>query len=261
MTDPKMLSFFKAIIGDDGAGALVKAAEKSEALAGVIFPRGIISWLSFATRWPYDVEIPGIPQSNIHFKKNDYDLLDGAITVGEDSYEFENADVLHLAASVAVALGIDNVSVDPKLRKSDISGLGDNIDLLVKTRFLTLLDLQKGGHGRAAEPLAPEAPQAPEKVKPPKSTVVTDPGTAEGKEKKTKKKEVKVSKAQAEEVHCTVCDAPQFTNGRFTGCYCLRDLAKHSTAEIVDGGYSITFGDEWSNNDVAVFMDIIGGKA
>ena len=94
---------------------------------------------------------------------------------------------------------------------------------------------------------APSAPQAPV-------------GQTPKSPSRTKKKgfQAKLTMSEATS-HCTTCDAPQFQGDILRGCWCLRDLAKHTEVENTDNGYLVTFdSDYWSSNDVAVFLDIVG---
>lgn len=281
-------SFFKAVLGDAAASALMKAGERSPALGSALLPRGVFAWLQFAANWNYEGAIPGLGDSYIEFAKSGPDAFEGFINVGDAVYDFSNAPLLQIAAAVSVALGADKSPVDPALKKADLQSLGANIDLLVKARFLNLMvkaeeSPEEGcmncsdpsGYtrdskrtcmkcdrpffqkvelpGKANAPTAPEAPKgqlAPQSVAP--SSNKKGPQTA--------KAEVRITKSEADYA-CSVCDGEQFTKGKFTGCYCLRDLAKHTKTEADAKGYVVKFDSEWSDLDIELFKDIVKGKA
>lgn len=135
MRDSSSTSFLKSVLGDDGAEALRKANVRVPSLGAVLAPRTIISWLSTAVRVDYEGEIPGLENSYVNLQKSD-DGYTGEMTVGDQVVSFDNSDVLHVAATIAVALGVDD-AVDPSVKNTDISKLGKSIDLLVKARVVS----------------------------------------------------------------------------------------------------------------------------
>jgi hypothetical protein len=277
MTTP-IRSFMHAVLGEDAATALAKAADRSEALGSVLGPRTIVGWLALASRWDFEGEIPGMPGSNLEFHKNEAtDLFHGSVTIANETYDFEHANLTHLAAALSCALGV-NGQVSKALKDSELVKLGANIDLLVKMQVVNALrksnapdalraDCKEcGGNGKkdgkpcpgcvakaelpgqAAAPKGPGGPEAPEAPTPTAPSRSKPPPKAPG---------LKVTKSQAES-HCSVCDAPQFKGDTFTGCFCLRSLGKFAKAEPVEGGYMVAFGSEWTKNNIKLLFDIMG---
>ena len=128
--------FLKVVLGEEGSKALEKAAERAPVLDSVLVPRTVIAWLSSSIRLGYEGEIPGLENSYIKVTKSDVDNFSGALTVGEQVYPFESAELLHIAAAVGVALGIHGQKMDPALKSYDLSKLGKSIDLLVNARLI-----------------------------------------------------------------------------------------------------------------------------
>lgn len=127
-------SFLAGVLGDDGARAFKKAMEREQSLAAAVVPRAIVSWLNLATNFSYSGNIPGLENTFVEFKKSDRGY-DGAISIGHEIYSFKNATPYHLAASVAVALGIDETGVTDQTRDATLQRLGKSIDTLVKSRM------------------------------------------------------------------------------------------------------------------------------
>lgn len=135
----QMHDFIQAVLGDTAAQALAKAADRSEALGSILGPRVILGWLGFASQWSYSGEIPGLPGSTLRFQKNQQtELFEGALTVGNDVFDFEHASPTQLAATLTVALGA-NRPVSKALRDGDLVGLGKNIDLLIRSQVVRLM--------------------------------------------------------------------------------------------------------------------------
>jgi hypothetical protein len=241
-------SFIGAVLGDTAATALRKAAERSEALGTVLGPRVIVGWLGFASHWSYRGEIPGLPGSTLTFQKNeDADLFDGSLSIGDDVFDFQNASMTQLAATLTVALGA-NQPVSKALKDTDLVGLGKNIDLLIKSRVVQMLKAAQQPSGTQAAPRGPLEPDEPKpQQKAPQNQQPKLPSQTK----------LKVTKSQAEQ-KCSVCEAATFRKGEFTGCWCLKELAKHASAAPADGGYEVTFGREWTKSNLRVLMDIIG---
>jgi hypothetical protein len=264
-----ILSFMQAVVGQEAAQALAKAAERSPALKTALLPRTCLSWLTLTSRWGYEGQIPGIEDSYLEFRKTSPDTFDGVVTIGPDTYEFKDASILHLAAATSVALGADEQDVDPSLKQVDVARLGKNIDILVQARFINLLKKQQensshrpeetsveetseesvdkgeGRTGQAAGALEPKPPMAPNPQQ-------KAPAMPKG------NKPLKVTKHQADR-ECGVCGDRQFSGGRFQGCFCVRDLARFTKSTPLErGGYIVQFGPEWHPDDIMVLIDMMG---
>lgn len=128
-------SFLVGVLGEPGARAFKKAMEAEGTLAGAVVPRAIVSWLDLATKFSYSGNIPGLENTFVEFRKSDKGY-DGAISIGTDIYNFTNASPYHLAASVAVALGVDDTGITTQTRDATLQRLGKSIDALVKSQVV-----------------------------------------------------------------------------------------------------------------------------
>jgi hypothetical protein len=251
---PRKLAFLTGVLGSDGALALAKASERSEVFAHAIVPRTILAWL--ASEPAYEGPLPGVGDTYIAFTKNE-SAFSGSVTVGKELYRFENETVFHVAASIAVALGVEKERIDPGMRNVDIQRLGKTIDLFAKTRMVKRelnkafcpgciskkaehvesctkrKELEKGqeGPGLTAAPTAPEAPTPPTPAggTPPKSATVVKPPKPPGAKSAT----VKFTRSEATH-RCAACGIAQFKNERILGCMCLRDLCKSARVVATD---------------------------
>lgn len=131
--DPRKLQFLAAVVGDDGARALRKAAEHAEELDHAIFPRTILAWLDVTSRFGHEGTVPGIEDVKLSFKKSEQGF-DGYVTLDGELHRFDQASIDHLAGCIAVALGLDHERVAPTANAQKLAKLGKSIDLLVKSR-------------------------------------------------------------------------------------------------------------------------------
>lgn len=135
--------FLSAALGVEGAKALQKAVEREPTLAGVLLPRAILGWLTFTAENEYEGSIPGIENSYVQFAKSE-DGFSGSISLSDGVYSFERASLYHLAASMAMALGLEPNGVDSRIRDTVLVKLGESIDTLAKAQVLMHeLKLQK----------------------------------------------------------------------------------------------------------------------
>jgi hypothetical protein len=257
--------FLKAVLGDDGAQALRKAAERSDTLENALIPRTILAWIGIAARSSYSGALPGIENTYVEFTKSE-NGYSGQIAIGDDVYEFKDKNVYHLTASVAVSMGVDHERVPANLKDSDVARLGKSIDLLVKARVVTEQLLKKAVAGAeapgpaakptpAADPIAPDAPTAQQAALP-------KPTKAKPKLPRTSSKatsvpmlpKLKLSEAQLQK-KCTACSSGHLRNGKFIGCMCWRDLAKSTTlVKNGDGSFTMSFGKDWDQDAVETFV-------
>jgi len=129
-------SFLDAVLGQDGAAALRKAAVREPALSAVLVPRTLLGWLSLAARaGQYTGSVPGIQDSHLSLKKTDEGLL-GEIEFDGHRTFFSQAGLLHVASAVAVTLGLDDTEAPAALAK-DVSNLGKTVDLLLKAKLIS----------------------------------------------------------------------------------------------------------------------------
>jgi len=127
--------FMSEVLGVEGSRALRKAGEREPELDRVIIPRAIIGWLNFTTELGYEGAIPGFPNSWVEFNKSEQGYS-GSISMGDGVYTFDKSNVYHLAASIAMAIGLEPSSLDVDLRDTVLAKLGKSVDLLCKAQVL-----------------------------------------------------------------------------------------------------------------------------
>ncbi len=132
--DTRTLQFIQAVIGADGARALVKAVGQSPDLEWALLPRVIMAWLGVVSHGEYEAHLPGVEETSLTFAKSEHGFS-GHIDIGQDVYAFRDASLEHVAGSVAVALGVDP-RLAPELRSPHFAKLGKSIDVLVRSRTL-----------------------------------------------------------------------------------------------------------------------------
>ena len=290
--DALKAQFLRTVLGLDGASALIKAAERSPEIEAVLVPRSILAWLGVAASSSYEGGVPGLEIVPLSFVKSEGHYT-GSIGVGTSRYDFIDAPMSRLASAIAVALGVDSDKFDPALRNLDLARLAKSIDLLAKTRVIEQLTKSKpcshcgckfagrgnvnkdkwycrgcsqmdkaeapGPPGPAIQQVGPEKASAQTSVQPNKgpAPVPKKPLRLPGQVKPpTMVKSLKVSRA-ASERPCELCGLPQFRQGQFTGCLCLRSLCK-STATTVEGeGYRISFGTDWDTEAIETLIETL----
>lgn len=144
---PLGYKFMAAALGTEGARALRKAASREPQLADVLVPRAIVGWLDFSTQYEYEGAIPGVENSYVRFEKTEKGI-DGVISLSSGNYSFSGASVNHLAASIALALGLEPGTLDVGIRDTVLARLGRSIDTLAKAQAV-----MKELKARKAEPL------------------------------------------------------------------------------------------------------------
>jgi hypothetical protein len=244
-----MQEFLDRIVGVVGRNALNKAIAAIPPIGSVVIPRAIVSWLSVISKVGFEGEIPGMEQSYLTLTKAEDEKLTGAMTIGGQMYTFEGADLLHVAASLGVALGIDLEPIDENLRNKDLTKLGKSIDLLVKSEFIKQAKLTKANDDSTAAAPPNEQREAKEQaipLTPVKQPAVNAKSSNTGPTQKPNlalgqgQKAVKVTKAEAGKV-CSECGSQLFKSEKFTGCMCLTGLSKNVKTESTPDGFLLTF--------------------
>ncbi len=257
-------SFLKEILGNAGAAALEKAVDRAPILKAVIVPRAVLAWLSTMGKLGYDGELPGTPNSYFSLIKTANETYAGALTIQDQLYTFDAADILHVAASVGVALGIEIDPISEQLKKKDLTQLGNSIDLLVKSEIIKKIKKQRldktddamaGGPGAPAhsgEPHEASEPELPTKqpgVSKNKTPILPD-NIAEGQGHK-----LKVTKAEASK-ECEECGQVQFEKDKFSGCMCLKELSKSIKTEKLTDGYMLKFKKDLDADAISTIVDV-----
>jgi hypothetical protein len=156
--------FLIGVLGEEGAKALSKAAERSKPLGGVILPRAILAWLDIADQ--HEGELPGVQNTYLSFSKSsEYDEYSGSISISDEVFSFQNQSKVYLASAIAVSiLGVESLDVDCTLRDHDLTNLGKSIDLLAKAHALAarLAKAEPPGPAHAPTPqIAPTPAEGP----------------------------------------------------------------------------------------------------
>lgn len=133
--------FMSACLGEEGSAALRKAAEREPQLDQILVPRAILGWLSFVAEHEYEGEIPGVENTWVQFSKAE-GAYSGSISLNKGIYSFEKASVYHLAASIAMALGVQAQPIEANVRDTVLVRLGKSIDTLAKAQVL-MAELKK----------------------------------------------------------------------------------------------------------------------
>ncbi len=133
--------FLKTVLGEDGAAALLKAVSKNPVLENVLVPRTILAWVAISSRLGYEGPIPGYQASLVKFQKSEAGYS-GGISGANGAHSFSRESIYHVAASMAVSMGIDT-NMPASLSEINLTRLGKSIDLLVKARVVQEQILQK----------------------------------------------------------------------------------------------------------------------
>lgn len=292
---PQHIQFLTAVLGNDGAQALQKAADRSEDLGNALVPRAILSWLNAATKYDFDGAIPGVTNTYVSFSKSEKGFS-GSIDLHGENYAFKDASIFHLAASVATAINVNDISTGA--RSSEIEKLGRSVDLLAKTRILSdalskaekekqeksyecqgkdectdvgcitrghVLEKNKDSHGgaaskgAAASAVAPAMPLPPTAVQPEQPRITAKLPKLPGSAQAPKVIKVELTKTEANK-ECSMCGQSQFSDDKFKGCLCLRALAKGSKVmSIEEDFYKIDLDtSDWGKEEVLVLLECIG---
>jgi hypothetical protein len=257
--------FMCGVLGEDGAKALTKAAERHSSLHGAILPRTIIAWLGISSQ--YEGELPGVDNTYISFTKSE-GKYNGTISINDEIYPLSAASLFHTAAAVAVALGAAP-KPEPALRDLDLAKLGKSIDLLAKAKVVALTLSKAEPPGPAHAPTKQDGPveaQVPVKQsriphpQPKRTATVAAPPVPKLRVRiPGLRPKLHIAKSQVDN-ECSACGGTQFKADRFAGCICFRDLAKSVSVKEQDGGYNLTFGADWDNDSIAVLIDALGVK-
>ncbi len=263
--------FLAAVLGKDGAKAIWRAAERADCLKGAIIPRTIQAWLG-TIRTEYEGEIPGLGNSYIQFSKNE-ERYSGSVSIGDEVYVLDKAETPEMLAAIAVALDLTPVETKQTIRDRDVENLGKSLDILAKARVVTVelakrkakkesLEKVDEPPGPVAAPLAPISPEpalpgssddakAPKaKVQKPKVARAPKPATAQT---------IKLTRSEAS-ASCSVCGCGQFKGQAFSGCTCLKGLAKSATVVSWGPVVVLELGEDWDRDAVETLLESVGRR-
>ncbi len=278
--------FLEAVLGPAGAAALSKATRYSPEIQSLVLSRTVLAWIQAETE--HDGMVPGVEGSYVAFSKSEAGFT-GTISIGSELHRFENASLFHLAASVAVAVDADHeIPAVADVSASDIERLGKSIDIMARQQMIgremaknaavekdddeltdeeyeakhgsKRLEKAKVGPGKPAGAIAPKPPEAPTASAPAPTTAAMTPKLPSPSKPmgppKLPKMKLSLSEASRE---CPVCGIAQFRGPAFTGCLCLRDLAKHSKVVSTDTtGHTLQLSSAWDREAVATLLEAVG---
>jgi hypothetical protein len=124
--------FLIEVLGADAARALAKAASRSEHLAQMIVPRTILAMLEATPA--YAGTVPGFDECSLSYSKSEKGFT-GNVTLGEDFYKFEAANIFHVAGAISTAMGLDTLMFTTG-RNTELQRLGKSIDLMAKAHWV-----------------------------------------------------------------------------------------------------------------------------
>jgi hypothetical protein len=287
-------AFLSAVLGPEGADALLKAVVRSPELGNALVPRTVFAWLS-TLLGDFEGSVPGSGTA-IALQKTESGYH-GHIGSGDSLFRFENSSIFQVVASVSVALGVTHDQVSPRIRDFDLDKLGKSIDLIAKSQFVTRelqkkeeeqkaakqdyfiekllqgLERRKPGSlkkikekiekkgkedkGPAHAPTPAEPPEPPTSVQP-------EPGPPAPKPQKPKMPKVPTIKLTRSEIdsECPLCGKGQFGGSKFVGCACLGSLAKSVTTVSFEEEGAILRLDpkEWGQDEIATLFESVGRR-
>jgi hypothetical protein len=242
-------SFFKEILGEQGASVMMQLAKTSKELGAYLTPRIIVSWLRQSEYGAMPIPA-GCPLTSL--TKNGYGYSGTSNILGQD-YSFKNSSEEHIAAVIAVA---SNQKIEPvEVKDVDLARLAKTIDLLCKIALKAPNDQHE--RTQTASNIQPEEPIQPVLKQPAQNQTKTPVKSRIPKIKKPLvniQKPLKVTKSESESL-CLVCGGKMFQKGIFVGCTCFKPMAKSVKTSVSGGGYLLTFDDEW---DMDAHLALIG---
>lgn len=250
--------FLEAVLGP-GAAAIAAAVTAAPQLESALMPRVVLSYVGLAATYGHSGEVPGCPGVEFTFRKSESGY-DGQLVTAVRTYEFEGQSLWHVAASLAVGLGVEGSG--QQLPAKDLSRLGQTIDLLVKSHFVGLTKTDLPGKTalptKAGEPIDAAPPTRaqvaiPKQSHPPKPKVIKIIG------KLPKLPKLRLF-AKSLEAKCAECGGSQLRDGKLTGCVCWREPLANVQLSKNDDVYELTFGDQWDTEDIQDFLEAVGGN-
>lgn len=239
--DARSQGFLAAIVGDDAARALAKAAV-TPGIAWAMVPRAIVAWIEAG---PVAAgQLPGVPGAYLELRKDEAGYT-GAVSVGDGLYTFADASLYHAAGAIALAVAGEPVEI-PTLSQPAMIRLGKAIDQLVKARAGAAPKAPK-----AQLPGKEAAPKGPEQAEEPQAPVQTQRAQ---RRPRPKLPTLRVTKSEAA-TPCVSCGKPHFAGSRYVGCGCFVALAKSVKTEPHGDGYMLSFGGAWDADAIFALAD------
>jgi hypothetical protein len=231
-------------------------------LEGVIVARSTIAWLREAPLGDLNCGVLLLSKSESG--------ISGVIEFEGDDYIFSDASEEHATAAIISSLGL---SLDKSVVKDlDLAKLGATLDLLVKS-VNKEKGVEKPGVGAYAKPLKPKLPEPildqPPQIKT-KGKVSSIPSIKPLQQKPDPRAmlpptlpitpgvpKIKLSEKEMGK-KCGVCGKAQTDGVKFTGCSCLKGLAKSVRSLKVKDGVLLSFGPEWEIEAIETLLEAVG---
>lgn len=252
-----MSKFLNNILGEAGFKSTSNAIEKYPLLKSVILPRAILSWVSVMGDIGFEGEVPGVDGVYLSLNKSENDLYEGALVINNELYAFEDADALHVAASLGVAIGVPPEPLNDQLRSRDLTKLGKSVDLIVKSEALR--KIKKGELDSKVQAVKPTEPvEHAEPIKPmgkqpnikiprkPKQNLAIGQGQAK----------FLIKKSEADR-RCTDCDSALFVDDKFKACICLGDFSRYIKSEVEDDKIVLTCDKGLDSDSISLLMSVL----
>jgi hypothetical protein len=126
--------FLDSVLGENGSLAIQRAIEKNPSFNNILVPRVLLSWINNISNYGFEGKVPGTNETFLVLEKTE-NGLDGAVTIDEKLFTFNNSSLIHVAAAIGVALN-SKISGNEDFNEKDLEVLGKNIDILVKTTLI-----------------------------------------------------------------------------------------------------------------------------
>jgi hypothetical protein len=206
-----------------------RAVAKDPRLEYYLVPRTILGWV--LTKSQYEGQVPGT-DVYVNFRKSE-DGYAGSVGNRQIPVQSFDGDVFKCVAEIAVSMGFDTGSFEGTDRM--LITLGKSVDALISARGYAR-ELQKGDVERPGQTHQPTQQQGPEE---PEKPISKQPSMAKPRLPKVPGM-LKIEKKDLAK-SCGTCGIGHFKNGKFNGCMCWRDLAKHATTTMYSDGAVVEF--------------------
>jgi hypothetical protein len=194
---------------------------KNESLASYIFTKILVNYLKLNDNGKVNLTL----FNNLNKSMEGYS---GDINLKDLLYSFNNLNEIQIAALVSVAL---DKSIDCNLKALDLAKLAKSIDLLLKS--------DKQNKPETKQNVARPTPPKKEEILPPIPSNTASNSVANIKQRALRKT-LLVSNKESKTL-CKICGKAQFNKTEFTGCDCLKGLAKSIECNSNAHGFLLKF--------------------
>jgi hypothetical protein len=218
-----------SLLGKKGHEAL-QPLLKTEELASFIVPRTVIAFLKGSVDG-------SIVLQGFEFLSKKENAYSGSVEINSTSYEFSNANETEVAAIVSV---LNNQVIASDVKGLDLAKLSKTIDLLVKSQQQTIEPKEPDdSYAKPKEPMPPIPKLAPTNNRVKRNMIKT------------------MMVPHSSSKICKMCKKQMFEDKSFTGCTCLKALAKSVTSQTVAKGILLSFGPDLDQDAVCTLVEAI----